>query len=727
MNAPLKLALMKTKISLVGTFTIDSIRDPIELVFDSIGRDIAVHIEPYGQIFQTLLNPNSSFYSTSQSLNFCFVRLQDLIDSSEFAADDGQINKQLQFDLFQAFDEYEKQTKTPLVVIFTEGDTSDINGATSVLVHQMKSVQARWPSIYVFDYNYIQVLYPVVHSIDAESNRFGHIPYSREGYFALGLFVCRCTYTLTEPEKKVIVLDCDNTLWAGVCGEDGPLGITVPEPYVFLQNFMINQLRQGMLLCLCSKNIEQDVLDVFNKNPNMHLSLDHITAHKINWNTKSQNIVALSSDLDLGLDSFIFLDDNPNEIAEVKSLCPQITALQLPKESSEIPPFLRSVWLFDKYKTTEADAKRAENYKSNADRNMLLNAATSYSDFLQQLKLNITVDLLSEADIDRVYQLFGRTNQFNTTTMQRSRALIASLMKTGGSQCYVVRVNDRFGDYGLVGALIVEKEPSALRITDFLLSCRVLGKGVEHTILSCMGAIALEHSIEYVVVDFKPSKRNDPAHRFLKSLPGSCSDESCYRFSARMLAELDYCQLLSCSTSNTAELGKPNGQKEFQQGKSPAVFDPAMLSRQDKTIAFMLSVGSAKQLLAKFDEAVSLRPDIQEPFVAPVDAMEQLIAHIWAHVLRLNKVGVNDRFQDLGGQSIDLVEVHRLLLEQLNLNIDIGQLFSYPTVRSLCGSLDHNNSNQRMANAKLRAARIRCGITAFNEHSAQRYSKEKRL
>src|SRR5204862_373136 len=175
-------------------------------------------------------------------------------------------------------------------------------------------------------------------------------------------------HALLRPAHKVIVLDCDNTLWAGVCGEDGAKGIRLDPPFQSLQKFMRAQHEAGMLLCLCSKNNEEDVNEVFAQRLDMPLRREHLISSRLNWLSKSENLKSIAQELGLGLDSFIFVDDNPVECAEVEANCPEVLTVQLPEDPQQIPQFLRHCWVFDHLTRTAEDIKRGEMYRQNRQR-----------------------------------------------------------------------------------------------------------------------------------------------------------------------------------------------------------------------------------------------------------------------------------------------------------------------------------------------------------------------
>ena len=299
---------------------------------------------------------------------------------------------------------------------------------------------------------------------------------------------------------------------------------------------MIAQQNAGMVLCLCSKNAEEDVDAVFEHNPNMLLRRERIVGSKINWQPKSENLRELAQELQLGLDSFILVDDNPLECAEVQTNCPEVLTLQLPRQPEQIPTFLRHAWAFDHWKVTPEDLKRTSLYRQNIEREQLRKGSTSLANFLAGLELKIDMRPMQTADLSRVAQLMERTNQFNCTTIRRSESEIEKLWQSG-AECLVVDLRDRFGDYGLAGVVIFTREREAISVDSFLLSCRTLGRRVEHHILGKLGEIAEEGGLLRVDVMYVSTNKNRPAWHFLESVGSQFketpNDRVVYRFPAR--------------------------------------------------------------------------------------------------------------------------------------------------------------------------------------------------
>jgi len=266
--------------------------------------------------------------------------------------------------------------------------------------------------------------YPVINYYDADRDHMGHIPYTAEFFAAMGTTIARKIYALQQQPYKVIAVDCDETLWKGVCGEVGPSGIEVDAGRIALQEFLVAQHDAGMLICLCSKNNAEDVEEVFQRRRDMPLGLAHVVASRVNWKSKADNLRELASELQLGLDSFVFIDDSPIECEQVKAHCPEILVLQLPNSPEQIPRFLENVWAFDKQETTEEDRKRTAFYRENQERDRFRQESPSLETFLAQLQLRVDIAAVTPEQCPRVAQLTQRTNQFNCTTIRRTDGAI---------------------------------------------------------------------------------------------------------------------------------------------------------------------------------------------------------------------------------------------------------------------------------------------------------------
>jgi FkbH-like protein/FkbM family methyltransferase len=512
--------------------------------------------------------------------------------------------------------------------------------------------------------------YPVADYYDPHGRELGHVPYTPEGYAAIGTALYRALFGLKRRPFKVIVLDCDNTLWRGACGEDGARGVELSAPHRALQEFMLRRMRAGMLLALCSKNNEQDVLDVFEQRADMVLRREHLIAWRINWASKAENLRALARELDLGLDSFVFLDDNPVECAEVRARCPEVLTLQLPPDAAQFPAFLEHAWAFDQSGATEEDRQRTRMYRENAARRRFRDQAGTLREFIAGLELRVQIDAAAPADLGRVSQLTLRTNQFNFSTVGRSEAELRALLEAG-QRCAVVRVADRFGEYGLVGVVLYALQDGRLLVDTLLLSCRVLGKGVEHAVLAWLGQRALVAGARRVELEYRPTPKNAPVREFLRGIgagePGRVS------FEAERLARLRY---------EPAESAPPAASEGTAQ---PAV-EVAELSAPLQAIAGELC-DIARLQRAIEAHRLAQEPPAAAPDIAPGGALRAQLLEIWRKVLGRSRIGMNENFFDLGGTSLKAVQVVARIRRELGRSLSVVGLFESPTVSQLAAKL----------------------------------------
>jgi FkbH-like protein len=517
-------------IALTATFTAEPVEEPLKFWMNELDSPCLVRFGPYNQVFQQLLDPASILSTNSSGLNVVLIRVEDwwhgaeeLRSSLGARVDIHERVERHATDLVNAVKFASGNSKVPYLLCFCPA--SGLIETRETLARFFHSLEEQIAErlkdangVYLVTSAEFQSLYPVADYEDRKANEVSHIPYSREFFHALGTIIARRFYRIHTPAHKVIALDCDNTLWKGVCGEDGAMGVTIGPAYRALQDFVLAQRNAGMLVCLCSRNNEEDVWRVFEKNPGMILKREDFVSSRINWQPKSENLRSLSAELQLGMDSFIFLDDSAVECGEVEARCPEVLTLKLPDRESDFKRFLSHVWAFDHLKTTEEDRQRNDLYARDAERKQLRAQSMCLEDFLAGLEIQLEFLPLTKTNLPRVAQLTQRTNQFNFTSVRHSESEVEQLCFTGNAECLVIRLRDRFGDYGLVGAVIFQRRPGRLDVDNFLLSCRALGRRVEHRMLSYLGRIAKEEGREKVRINFVPTTKNKPARDFLESI-----------------------------------------------------------------------------------------------------------------------------------------------------------------------------------------------------------------
>ncbi|HLT40720.1 MAG TPA: thioester reductase domain-containing protein, partial [Enhygromyxa sp.] len=406
---------------------------------------------------------------------------------------------------------------------------------------------------------------------------------------------------------------------------------------------------------LCSKNNEADAWRVFDEHPDMLLGREHIVAARINWQRKSLNLRELADELQLGLDSFIFVDDSPAECAEVEQSAPEVMVVQLPE-----PPdleFFAHHWAFDAGRVTAEDRQRTQMVQQNRQRRALEQAAGSFQEFLTQLNVVIDIAPLTTDELPRAAQLTHRTNQLNATTIRRTEAELAALMHEPNTHVLRVRVTDRFGDYGFVG-LMVARAGDRLICESLLLSCRVLGRRVEHQMVRGLAELARQAGLATVALQFVASSKNRPIENFYRSLRGERSASERGWQVALSVGDIE-------ATLAEASMERDPGESR-SDGESAATETSATAQRERaRGLAEIASHrGDVKALLDSIRGTARVkRPTMKTEFVAPRTSWQKTIAGIWADVLGLDRVGLYDNFYELGGDSLGAAEAFARMWE----------------------------------------------------------------
>ena len=580
------------------------------------------------------------------------------------------------------------QSTVPLILCTAPCKVA-MNAAEQTLLSSVRSI----PNVHTIGSEWLLQRYPVKELYDPHAHHAGHIPYTPDVYVAIGTALMRTIFNLKSSPFKVIALDCDNTLWKGVCGEDGPQGI---EPYREFQEFMIDRMKTGMLLCLCSKNNEQDALSVFDQRSDMPLKREHLVAWRLKWNRKSENIKSLAQELNVGLNSFVFIDDNPVDCADVRINCPDVLALQLPPDSESFSAFLKHIWPFDRTTSTAEDQSRTRMYQENAERQRFHERTLSLKDFIQGLELRINITEPTEDQLPRVSQLTFRTNQFNFTTIRRSEGDLRDFLRRAGAGCAVISVSDRFGDYGLVGVLLYEAQADCYKVDTFLLSCRVLGRGVEHATLSWLGQKAAKEGKKLVDLTYVPTEKNSPALDFIKSLGESGT--AC-TFAAERLAALSYDPDVSTKSRSTDITKIPIAEQSRWSSEG--------LARIAESLRDITQISRAIE-----EYRIAKEPPVPSVDSPAANALEMALLNIWRKILGKPRVGLHDNFFEAGGTSLRAVQVIAAIKKELKQTLSIVSLFECPTISLLAAKMSGAaQSDTRASGAAVRGQRRRYNLS----------------
>jgi FkbH-like protein len=644
-------------ISIAATFTAEPLREPLAFWLDELKWDCGIRFAPYNQVFQELLDPAGVLARNSAGLNVILVRANDW-HRFQPLADSGEDLLANAHHLVECVRSAAAHYQVPTLVVLCPASHQDARSASAERV--MSEGLHEIPHVEVAEASTLLDLYPVHQVFDEHTEQLGHIPYTEAFFAALGTFIVRRLHALRTPPFKAIVLDCDETLWRGICGEDDPEGVVLDQSRRQLQEFMAAQQRAGMLLCMASRNNEEDVFGTFAAHPEFPLRPADFAAWRINWQAKSSNLVELAGELNLGLDSLIFIDDNAQECAEVQADRPEVLVLPVPSSPETVLEFLRHVWAFDRARLTEEDRQRSSMYRIQAERAQSEKQASSLAEFIASLELKVEVLPVRPDQFARVAQLTQRTNQMNFTAVRRTEPELENLLRMG-ARCLAVEVTDRFGSYGLTGAVIYTIADARLKVDTFLLSCRVLGRGVEHRVMAALGALAGQEGATVIEIPFRPTARNRPARAFLDSI-GAVGQEA--SLDVAVARELVFTPVELPPAVTTSQPVAPSGRERI---------DYRRIGTELRDVSL---------ILAKMRQ----RRAAPEQAAAPLEGsvLEQQLAALWSELLGIPHVRLDDQFFDIGGHSFLAVQllsrVRQLFGVELSLDVIYGDVLNVRTL-----------------------------------------------
>ena len=384
------------------------------------------------------------------------------------------------------------------------------------------------PNLKVIDYSEFTRRYPVAELFDWKFYFISQMGINPKLTKEFQVWWQRKLDSIALKRKKCIVLDLDNTLWGGVLGEDGISGIKIGGDYpgkafAFFQKSLLQLSKSGVILTVCSKNNEADVLEAWDKNPFMVLKKEHFAAYRINWTDKATNIKEMADELNLGLDSFVFVDDNPTERELIKQMLPMVSVPDFPLQPYELSTFFKMMVdnYFKVYSITEEDKNKTEQYKANAARVQAQHSFADFGAFLESLDIQITIEAANEFNIPRIAQMTQKTNQFNLTTKRYTDADVKGFLASGW-KIWCISVADRFGDNGITGCIMVNGD----EIDTFLLSCRILGKGIEVAFIKKIMALLKESGLASVKAAYLPTAKNAQVAEFYDRCGFHCTAEN---------------------------------------------------------------------------------------------------------------------------------------------------------------------------------------------------------
>ncbi|MFI8089220.1 FkbM family methyltransferase [Streptomyces sp. NPDC086080] len=464
-----------------------------------------------------------------------------------------------------------------------------------------------------------------------------------------------------RPVAKAVVVDGDNTLWGGVCGEIGPENVDADGPYRQMQEMLREQLAAGRVLCLCSRNNLADLEAVFAAHPGMPLGLGDFVAVRAGWGPKSVAVGEIAEELGFAVESLVFVDDSAAERAEVAIAHPGITVVDLPADPREFPAALRGTWQLGLEGTgTAEDHARTALIAGEARRRTAAAQAATTAEYLEQLDLRVEVSLAVEDEVERIAQLAARTTQFNLALRGHTPGTIRQVL-AGTGVTLSVRVRDRFGDYGLVAFVSAEADGRVLRVRDFFVSCRALGRNVEWCVLRELAEHATALGLDSIALTGTPGSRNRPALEF--------ADAARTRFgltgapdlvNASAAVALDW-RLLTAAQVAAAPIA----------GECPPTGVPSRV----RWPVSQQAAARAADAYQRPGETTSTTP-----YVVPQTETERRIAAVWEETLKVAPIGAHDDLFMLGCDSLTAAVICARLRRH-GVELAVHELLAHPTVR----------------------------------------------
>ena len=529
----------KLKIAILNSFTINGLEETLRVKCADEEIQCISYVGGYNQYIQEILDEKTPLYSFDPELTFLILDVRTIFGENYFFSNDLSIEKRKEFvknksdELTNLINSFLQKSKSKLVITnllipsYTSfgiletkneyGFHQMIRDFNSILSFNMRNESG----VYVFDFDQFVKKYGERNVFDYRKYFFGDIKITLDHIPIFANELMGYIKPISSKNRKCIVLDLDNTLWGGIVGEDGFNGISLGPTYpgnsfVEFQRILLSLWKRGIILAINSRNNPDDALKVIREHPYMILKEEHFASTRINWSDKATNLKEIAKELNIGLNSIVYFDDDPVNRELIKNLIPEILTVDLPTDPSLYVTSLTELNDFNVLQITEEDFQRGKMYNEQKSRIQLENHVSNIDDFLKHLEIKVNIKNANDFTIPRISQLTLKTNQFNLTTKRYQEEDIRKLANSSEKIVGCAQVEDKFGDNGITCVFIINKDNSfEWSIDTFLLSCRVMGRKVEDAILSKILQTAKENGVKKVIGNYIPTKKNMPCEKFL--------------------------------------------------------------------------------------------------------------------------------------------------------------------------------------------------------------------
>jgi FkbH-like protein len=536
-TAECKGQLSPVRIAFLSSFTLDSLLPFLTVEAARFGFTIEAYVAPFNSVKPELLGADSGCIHHRPDVVFVANLLGDVRPDLAHDTLSGnaeslqQVVNEFAADLTAPIRHFRSRSKAAVVFhtlprpypaplgVYEAIAIGSQSNLVNRLNARLATVMNELPGGYLLDLDHICATVGYENCYDPRMWYLARAPFSAALWLAWAREQAAFLLALLAPPRKCLVLDLDNVLWGGIIGENGlaniQLGQTYPgSVYRDFQRTLLELHDRGVLLAINSKNNLDDVEEAFHSHPDMILKWEHFACRRINWKSKTENMQEIAHELNIGLDSLVFFDDDPVEQARMRQSLPSVLTLPVPREPIQYVKVLRHSRAFDRLTATEEDRRRGAMYQEQAARHQLRDSAASVEDFLTSLQMTAHIEPVGDFAFPRAVDLLQKTNQFNLTTRRHAPAHLKTLLADPQYGVFTLRVTDRFGDNGVVGLAIIQKRGDTAHIESFLLSCRVIGRTVETALLSFLAGWARASGASALEGEYLPTPKNGPAADF---------------------------------------------------------------------------------------------------------------------------------------------------------------------------------------------------------------------
>ena len=528
----------KLKVAILSSFTLNGLSEILHVKSSELGIRYQSYLGGYNQYNQELLDSQSEYYKFSPDVTFLILDIRNFLGENfhfPYNISDNErkllVNEKIN-QIENIIKCFEKNLNSKLIITNFNIPSYSPNGITETksdfgfhemieeLNRSLRNISKTHSSVYIYDFNHFVSKYGEKNIFDYRQFHVGDIQIALNFIPSFAYELMSYIKPITGTNKKCIVLDLDNTLWGGIIGEDDFDGIELGhssngKAFVDFQKELLSLWNHGIILAINSKNNFDDAMKVINEHPNMILRKKNFASIQINWDDKAQNLKQIAEEINIGLNSIAFFDDDKINRERIKQEFPEVLTIEVPDDPSQFSLILKNLNDFNFLQRADEDIKRGQMYAQQRERKELEKSISNLDDFLEQLDIKVKMKNSNEFLIPRISQLTLKTNQFNLTTRRYQEEEIRNFTNDHKFIVGCAQVLDKFGDNGITGVYIINKQDKIWSIDTFLLSCRIMGRGVENGILSQILIDAKHNGVEEIRANFIPTQKNKPAENFL--------------------------------------------------------------------------------------------------------------------------------------------------------------------------------------------------------------------